>query len=93
MNNEKIAADLGCTMLTALGMTQTQSQALFILSLISTIIGILLTFVRNVVIPLYIAKRDKKKLTQEDLQGAVDKTIEAKDDIINAVGDNLKKDK
>ena len=56
--NNKIAADLGCTLLTSMGMTQGNS-VLFTLSLISTILGIILTIIRNVILPIYFKKKEE----------------------------------
>ena len=89
--NNKLVADLGCTLLTSMGMTQSNS-VLFTLSLISTILGIILTIIRNVILPIYFKKKENK-LKIEDLQEGIDKLIEAKDDTVDAVGEYIKKDK
>ena len=89
--NNKFAADLGCTLLPSMGMTQGNS-VLFTLSLISTILGIILTIIRNVILPIYFKKKENK-LKIEDLQEGIDKLIEAKDNTVDAVGEYIKKDK
>ena len=89
--NNKFVADLGCTLLTSMGMTQSNS-VLFTLSLISTILGIILTIIRNVILPIYFKKKENK-LKIEDLQEGIDKLIEAKDNTVDAVGEYIKKDK
>ena len=89
--NNKFAADLGCTLLTSMRLTQGNS-VLSTLSLISTILGIILTIIRNVIIQINLKKKENK-LKIEDLQEGIDKLIEAKDSTVDAVGEYIKKDK
>ena len=82
---EEKSTDIFATLLTSLGMTQYQNKILFWTSLVSTILGILITLMRNIIIPL--AKKIKdKKVTVDDIVDAGEKVK----DIIEDVSDDGK---
>ena len=82
---EEKSTDIFATLLTSLGMTQYQNKILFWTSLISTILGIIITLMRNVIIPL-VKKIKDKKVTVDDIVDAGEKVK----DIIEDVSDDGK---
>ena len=82
---EEKSTDIFATLLTSLGMTQYQNKILFWTSLISTILGILITLMRNVIMPL-VNKIKNKKVTVDDIVDAGEKVK----DIIEDVSDDGK---
>ena len=82
---EEKSTDIFATLLTSLGMTQYQNKILFWTSLISTILGILITLMRNIIIPL-VKKIKDKKVTVDDIVDAGEKVK----DIIEDVSDDGK---
>ena len=82
---EEKSTDIFATLLTSLGMTQYQNKILFWTSLISTILGILITLMRNVIMPL-VNKIKDKKVTVDDIVDAGEKVK----DIIEDVSDDGK---
>ena len=82
---EEKSTDIFATLLTSLGMTQYQNKILFWTSLISTILGILITLMRNVIMPIVKKIRDKK-VTVDDIVDAGEKVK----DIIEDVSDDGK---
>lgn len=77
--------DIFATLLTSLGMTQYQNKILFWTSLLSTILGIIITLMRNVIMPL-VEKIKDKKVTVDDIVDAGEKVK----DIIEDVSDDGK---
>lgn len=82
---EEKSTDIFATLLTSLGMTQYQNKILFWTSLISTILGIIITLMRNVIMPL-VKKIKDKKVTVDDIVDAGEKVK----DIIEDVSDDGK---
>ena len=82
---EEKSTDIFATLLTSLGMTQYQNKILFWTSLISTILGIIITLLRNIIIPL-VKKIKDKKVTVDDIVDAGEKVK----DIIEDVSDDGK---
>lgn len=82
---EEKSTDIFATLLTSLGMTQYQNKILFWTSLISTILGIMITLMRNIIIPL-VKKIKDKKVTVDDIVDAGEKVK----DIIEDVSDDGK---
>ena len=82
---EEKSTDIFATLLTSLGMTQYQNKILFWTSLISTILGIIITLIRNIIIPL-VKKIKDKKVTVDDIVDAGEKVK----DIIEDVSDDGK---
>ena len=82
---EEKSTDIFATLLTSLGMTQYQNKILFWTSLISTILGIIITLMRNIMIPL-VKKIKDKKVTVDDIVDAGEKVK----DIIEDVSDDGK---
>ena len=82
---EEKSTDIFATLLTSLGMTQYQNKILFWTSLISTILGIIITLLRNVIMPL-VNKIKDKKVTVDDIVDAGEKVK----DIIEDVSDDGK---
>ena len=82
---EEKSTDIFATLLTSLGMTQYQNKILFWTSLISTILGIIITLMRNIIIPL-VKKINDKKVTVDDIVDAGEKVK----DIIEDVSDDGK---
>ena len=82
---EEKSTDIFATLLTSLGMTQYQNKILFWTSLISTVLGILITLMRNIIIPL-VNKIKDKKVTVDDIVDAGEKVK----DIIEDVSDDGK---
>lgn len=82
---EEKSTDIFATLLTSLGMTQYQNKILFWTSLISTILGIIITLMRNIIIPL-VSKIKDKKVTVDDIVDAGEKVK----DIIEDVSDDGK---
>lgn len=82
---EEKSTDIFATLLTSLGMTQYQNKILFWTSLISTILGILITLMRNIIMPL-VNKIKNKKVTVDDIVDAGEKVK----DIIEDVSDDGK---
>ena len=82
---EEKSTDIFATLLTSLGMTQYQNKILFWTSLISTILGIIITLMRNIIIPL-VNKIKDKKVTVDDIVDAGEKVK----DIIEDVSDDGK---
>lgn len=82
---EEKSTDIFATLLTSLGMTQYQNKILFWTSLVSTILGIIITLMRNVIIPL-VNKIKDKKVTVDDIVDAGEKVK----DIIEDVSDDGK---
>lgn len=82
---EEKSTDIFATLLTSLGMTQYQNKILFWTSLISTVLGIIITLMRNIIIPL-VNKIKDKKVTVDDIVDAGEKVK----DIIEDVSDDGK---
>ena len=82
---EEKSTDIFATLLTSLGMTQYQNKILFWTSLVSTILGIIITLLRNIIIPL-VKKIKDKKVTVDDIVDAGEKVK----DIIEDVSDDGK---
>lgn len=82
---EEKSTDIFATLLTSLGMTQYQNKILFWTSLISTILGIIITLMRNIIMPL-VKKIKDKKVTVDDIVDAGEKVK----DIIEDVSDDGK---
>lgn len=82
---EEKSTDIFATLLTSLGMTQYQNKILFWTSLVSTILGIIITLIRNVIMPL-VKKIKDKKVTVDDIVDAGEKVK----DIIEDVSDDGK---
>ena len=82
---EEKSTDIFATLLTSLGMTQYQNKILFWTSLVSTILGIIITLMRNVIMPL-VKKIKDKKVTVDDIVDAGEKVK----DIIEDVSDDGK---
>lgn len=82
---EEKSTDIFATLLTSLGMTQYQNKILFWTSLISTVLGIIITLMRNIIIPL-VKKIKDKKVTVDDIVDAGEKVK----DIIEDVSDDGK---
>ena len=82
---EEKSTDIFATLLTSLGMTQYQNKILFWTSLVSTILGIIITLMRNIIIPL-VNKIKDKKVTVDDIVDAGEKVK----DIIEDVSDDGK---
>ena len=82
---EEKSTDIFATLLTSLGMTQYQNKILFWTSLISTILGIIITLMRNVIMPI-VKKIKDKKVTVDDIVDAGEKVK----DIIEDVSDDGK---
>lgn len=82
---EEKSTDIFATLLTSLGMTQYQNKILFWTSLISTALGIIITLMRNIIIPL-VKKIKDKKVTVDDIVDAGEKVK----DIIEDVSDDGK---
>ena len=80
---EEKSTDIFATLLTSLGMTQYQNKILFWTSLISTVLGIIITLMRNIIIPL-VKKIKDKKVTVDDIVDAGEKVK----DIIEDVSDD-----
>ena len=72
--------DAATCLMTATGMTQMQNKVLFYLSLVSTVLGIAITFTKHVILPL-IDKVKNKTLTPEDAVETVEKTKDFIDDL------------
>ena len=79
------STDIFATLLTSLGMTQYQNKILFWTSLVSTVLGIIITLMRNIIIPL-VKKIKDKKVTVDDIVDAGEKVK----DIIEDVSDDGK---
>ena len=77
--------DAATCLMTATGMTQTQNKVLFYLSLVSTVLGLAITFTKHVILPL-IDKVKNKTLTPEDAVETVEKTK----DFIDVLADDGK---
>lgn len=82
---EEKSTDIFATLLTSLGMTQYQNKILFWTSLVSTVLGIIITLIRNIIIPL-VKKIKDKKVTVDDIVDAGEKVK----DIIEDVSDDGK---
>lgn len=82
---EEKSTDIFATLLTSLGMTQYQNKILFWTSLISTVLGIIITLMRNIIMPL-VKKIKDKKVTVDDIVDAGEKVK----DIIEDVSDDGK---
>ena len=82
---EEKSTDIFATLLTRLGMTQYQNKVLFCTSLISNVLGIIITLMRNIIIPL-VKKIKDKKVTVDDIVDAGEKVK----DIIEDVSDDGK---
>ena len=82
---EEKSTDIFATLLTSLGMTQYQNKILFWTSLVSTVLGIIITLMRNIIIPL-VEKIKDKKVTVDDIVDAGEKVK----DIIEDVSDDGK---
>lgn len=82
---EEKSTDIFATLLTSLGMTQYQNKILFWTSLVSTVLGIIITLMRNIIIPL-VNKIKDKKVTVDDIVDAGEKVK----DIIEDVSDDGK---
>lgn len=82
---EEKSTDIFATLLTSLGMTQYQNKILFWTSLVSTVLGIIITLMRNIIIPL-VKKIKDKKVTVDDIVDAGEKVK----DIIEDVSDDGK---
>ena len=82
---EEKSTDIFATLLTSLGMTQYQNKILFWTSLVSTVLGIIITLMRNIIIPL-VSKIKDKKVTVDDIVDAGEKVK----DIIEDVSDDGK---
>ena len=82
---EEKSTDIFATLLTSVGMTQYQNKILFWTSLISTVLGIIITLMRNIIIPL-VKKIKDKKVTVDDIVDAGEKVK----DIIEDVSDDGK---
>ena len=80
---EEKSTDIFATLLTSLGMTQYQNKILFWTSLVSTVLGIIITLMRNIIIPL-VKKIKDKKVTVDDIVDAGEKVK----DIIEDVSDD-----
>lgn len=72
--------DSGTCILTATGLTMPKDSTLYVLSLISTILGITIAVIRNIVIPLY-KKIKEKTLQPEDIAESLDKAKNLCDDL------------
>ena len=72
--------DVATCLMTGAGMTQTQNKVLFYLSLVSTVLGLAITFTKHVILPL-IDKIKNKTLTPEDAVETVEKTKDFIDDL------------
>ena len=77
---EEKSTDIFATLLTSLGMTQYQNKILFWTSLISTILGIIITLMRNIIIPL-VKKIKDKKVTVDDIVDAGEKVKNIIEDV------------
>ena len=77
---EEKSTDIFATLLTSLGMTQYQNKILFWTSLISTILGIIITLMRNIIIPL-VKKIKDKKVTVDDIVDAGEKVKDIIEDV------------
>lgn len=77
---EERSTDIFATLLTSLGMTQYQNKILFWTSLISTILGIIITLMRNIIIPL-VKKIKDKKVTVDDIVDAGEKVKNIIEDV------------
>ena len=82
---EEKSTDIFATLLTSLGMTQYQNKILFWTSLVSTVLGIIITLMRNIIMPL-VNKIKDKKVTVDDIVDAGEKVK----DIIEDVSDDGK---
>ena len=82
---EEKSTDIFATLLTSLGMTQYQNKILFWTSLVSTVLGIIITLMRNIIIPL-VNKIKDKKVTVDDIVDVGEKVK----DIIEDVSDDGK---
>lgn len=82
---EEKSTDIFATLLTSLGMTQYQNKILFWTSLVSTVLGIIITLMRNIIMPL-VKKIKDKKVTVDDIVDAGEKVK----DIIEDVSDDGK---
>lgn len=82
---EEKSTDIFATLLTSLGMTQYQNKILFWTSLVSTVLGIIITLIRNIIMPL-VKKIKDKKVTVDDIVDAGEKVK----DIIEDVSDDGK---
>lgn len=72
--------DSATCLLTASGLTMPKNSTLYVLSLISTILGITIAVIRNIVIPVY-KKIKEKTLQPEDIVESLDKTKDLCDDL------------
>ena len=77
---EEKSTDIFATLLTSLGMTQYQNKILFWTSLISTVLGIIITLMRNIIIPL-VKKIKDKKVTVDDIVDAGEKVKDIIEDV------------
>ena len=77
---EEKSTDIFATLLTSLGMTQYQNKILFWTSLVSTILGIIITLMRNIIIPL-VKKIKDKKVTVDDIVDAGEKVKNIIEDV------------
>lgn len=86
------ATDIISCLLTSMGMTQAQSKLLFYLSLVSTFLGLAISFTRYIILPL-INKAQSKSLTSADALDAVEKTKDFIDDLVDdgKINDSNKK--
>ena len=77
---EEKSTDIFATLLTSLGMTQYQNKILFWTSLVSTVLGIIITLMRNIIIPL-VKKIKDKKVTVDDIVDAGEKVKNIIEDV------------
>ena len=77
---EEKSTDIFATLLTSLGMTQYQNKILFWTSLVSTILGIIITLMRNIIMPL-VKKIKDKKVTVDDIVDAGEKVKNIIEDV------------
>lgn len=80
MKTTESLIDSAACLLTAAGLTMPKDSTLYILSLISTILGISIAVIRNIIIPIY-KKIKEKTLQPEDIAETLDKAKELCDDL------------
>ena len=76
---ESLIDSMTC-LLTAAGLTMPKNSTLYVFSLISTILGITIAVIRNIVIPIY-KKIKEKTLTPEDIAESLEKAKDLCDDL------------
>lgn len=81
--------DWASCLLISVGMTQYENHVLFLLSLISTVLGLVIALTRNVILPI-VKKIKSKDLKPEDITDALEETKRIGDEIVEDLADDGK---